>query len=201
MRTVGRTRERPEGELWKGLAAGLCAGLVASWTMNQFQTLWSHVAEGDKQLQSRKSSRQIGRGGGGRKGQRKQKQSQAAGGAGGDDATVKAATAISEGVFDHELTKREKKVAGPAVHYAMGATSGAIYGTLAELSPVVTMGAGLPFGAAVWLVADEAAVPALGLSKSPIEVPPSQHAYALVSHFVYGATTEIVRRAIRNALR
>ncbi|MDQ3133307.1 MAG: DUF1440 domain-containing protein, partial [Acidobacteriota bacterium] len=84
---------------------------------------------------------------------------------------------------------------------AMGAASGAIYGTLAELSPVVTMGAGLPFGAAVWLVADEAAVPALGLSKSPIEVPPSKHAYALVSHFVYGATTEIVRRSVRSALR
>jgi len=182
----------------KGLAAGLCAGLVASWTMNQFQTVWSHVAEGDKQLQSRRASRQSG---GGRKDQQKQKQSEAAGGeGGGDDATVKAATAISAGVFDHELTKSEKKVAGPAVHYAMGATSGAIYGVLAELTPAVTMGAGLPFGAAVWLVADEAAVPALGLSKSPIEVPPSQHAYALVSHFVYGATTEIVRRAVRNAL-
>ena len=135
MRTVGRTRKRHEGEVLKGLAAGLCAGLVASWTMNQFQTVWSHVAEGDKQLQSRRASRQSG---GGRKDQQKQKQSEAAGGeGGGDDATVKAATAISAGVFDHELTKSEKKVAGPAVHYAMGATSGAIYGVLAELTPPI----------------------------------------------------------------
>ncbi len=71
---------------------------------------------------------------------------------------------------------------------------------MAELTPFVTIGAGLPFGAAVWLAADEAAVPALGLSESPTEVPLSTHAYALVSHFVYGVTTEVVRRAIRAAL-
>lgn len=39
-------------------------------------------------------------------------------------------------------------------------------------------------GLKVWLVADEAAVPALGLSGSPTEVPLSKHAYALASHFV-----------------
>ncbi|MFN2452708.1 MAG: DUF1440 domain-containing protein [Pyrinomonadaceae bacterium] len=74
---------------------------------------------------------------------------------------------------------------------AMGATSGAIYGVTAELVPVVTVGAGIPFGAAVWLIADDAAVPALGLSKSPTEYPLSTHAYALASHFVYGLTTDI----------
>jgi hypothetical protein len=27
-----------EGELWKGLVAGVAGGIVASWTMNQFQS-------------------------------------------------------------------------------------------------------------------------------------------------------------------
>lgn len=184
--------EQREAEVLKGLAAGLFAGLVASWTMSQFQALWSSLAEGDKKSQEKKSSQQ----GGGRKGEQKKEESQE----GDDDATVKAAEAISEGVFDHELTKGEKKVAGPAVHYAMGATSGAVYGAMAEVAPLVTAGAGLPFGTAVWLVADEAAVPALGLAESPTEVTLSKHAYALASHFVYGLTTEIVRRAVRNAL-
>lgn len=166
----------------KGLVAGIISGLVASAVMTQFQTLWSKLAEGDEQAQDKK----------------KKKTSQEDEDDG--DATVKAAEAISETVFDHDLTKSEEKVAGPVVHYAMGATSGAIYGALAELTPLVTIGAGLPFGAAVWLVADEAAVPALGLSESPTEVPLSTHAYALVSHFVYGVTTEVVRRAIRAAL-
>jgi len=82
----------------------------------------------------------------------------------------------------------------------MGITTGVLYGAVAELLPEVTVGAGLPFGAFVWLTADEGAVPALGLSKSPAEYPLSTHAYALSAHFVYGLTTEIVRRAVRRAL-
>ena len=33
-------------DLFKGLAAGLTAGFVASWTMNEFQAAWSKAAEG-----------------------------------------------------------------------------------------------------------------------------------------------------------
>lgn len=173
---------REDGDVLKGLVAGVVGGLVASLAMNQFQALWSKLSEEVEQAE----------------GTKKKKESQQE--EGGGDATVKAAEAISEAVFNHELTKREEKVVGPAVHYAMGATSGAIYGVLAELTPLVTVGAGLPFGTAVWLAADEAAVPALGLSKPPTEVPLSTHAYALASHFVYGLTTEAVRRAVRAAL-
>lgn len=183
MRTTRQTsaRRRSEASLLKGLVAGVIGGLVASVAMNGFQTLWSKLAEGDEQSQKKKK----------KKSQQKE---------GGGDATVKAAEAISEGVFDHELTKREEKIAGPAVHYAMGATSGAIYGALAELTPLATIGVGLPFGAAVWLVADEVAVPALGLAESPTEVPLSKHAYALTSHIIYGMTTEIVRGVVRRAM-
>jgi hypothetical protein len=28
------------GNVWKGAAAGLVGGLVASWTMNRFQDVW-----------------------------------------------------------------------------------------------------------------------------------------------------------------
>jgi len=165
----------------KGLAAGLIGGLVASWTMNQFQALTTKLAEEMEKSQ------------GGKKKQAAQKKE-------GDDATVKAASAISEGLFDHKLTKSEKKVAGPAVHYALGTLTGGLYGAAAELAPIISSGVGLPFGAVFWLAADEAAVPALGLSKAPTEYPLSTHAYALASHFVYGLTTDIVRRAVRRAL-
>jgi hypothetical protein len=33
-----------DGSVWKGLVAGLAGGLVASWTMNQFQAAWRRVA-------------------------------------------------------------------------------------------------------------------------------------------------------------
>jgi uncharacterized membrane protein YagU involved in acid resistance len=117
-----------------------------------------------------------------------------------DDTTVRAASAVSEWLFDHKLTQREKRIAGPAVHYILGTGVGGLYGAAAEITPNVTAGSGLPFGSVFWLVVDEGAVPLLGLSKGPMAYPLSTHAYALSSHFVYGLTAEVVRRAIRRAM-
>ena len=61
----------------------------------------------------------------------------------GEDATVKTASAISENVFQHELTKPEKQWAGPVVHYAFGAVCGALYGALAEAAPFSRAGFGV----------------------------------------------------------
>lgn len=176
-----------DGDILKGLAAGIVGGLVASFVMNKFQAAWSAVSE------SKESE-------GGEKTEDKSKEDKNSEGQEQEPATVKAAEMVSEGIFDHELTRREKKYAGPAVHYATGGGSAAVYGAAAEFMPEVTAGMGMPFGAAVWLVVDEGAVPLLGLSKSPLKYPPSTHVYALVSHLVYGLTTEIVRRAVRRGL-
>lgn len=186
-----RKRGRGEGDVWKGLAAGLAGGLVASWTMNRFQDVWSKLAEEFGQSEEQSSAR-----GGTDESQR----AQGGGEEQTDDATVKTASAISEGVFEHELTKSEKRIAGPAVHYAFGTSVGGLYGAVAELAPEATACAGLPFGAAFWLLADETAVPLLGLSKGPTEYPVGTHVYALASHLVYGLTAEAVRRAVRGAL-
>ena len=86
------------------------------------------------------------------------------------------------------------------MHYAFGTSVGGLYGAAAELAPEVARGAGLPFGAAFWLVADETALPLLGLSKGPTAYPVSTHVYALASHFVYGLTAELVRRTVRGRL-
>lgn len=172
--TTNRSTNRSSVHLWKGLAAGLIGGLVASWTMNRFQDVWSRLAQGN-QKPSRVQEPE-------------------------DDTTVRTASAISEGLFDHRLTPKEKKIAGPAVHYTLGTGVGGLYGAAAEIVPDVTTGTGLPFGAVFWLVVDEVAVPLVGLSKGPRAYPLSTHAYALSSHFVYGLTAEIVRRVIRRAL-
>jgi uncharacterized membrane protein YagU involved in acid resistance len=86
------------------------------------------------------------------------------------------------------------------VHYGFGTTMGGVYGAVAEVAPTVTIGEGLVFGTALMLVADELVVPAARLSPPPTEVPPSSHAYALASHLVYGFTTEMVRKYVRNVL-
>ncbi|CAN5315241.1 hypothetical protein BH20ACI1_BH20ACI1_04290 [soil metagenome] len=157
------------GDVVKGAFIGLVAGLAATVVMTEYQNLLNAMSEEEEKKKSKNKEKK-------------------------EPATVKAAAMISEGAFDHKLTKKEKEIAGPAMHYAMGATSGAIYGIASELAPITTSGAGLPFGAAVWVIADDLAVPALGLSKSPTEYPLSTHAYALSSHLVYGLATDLVRR-------
>jgi putative membrane protein len=173
------TNNRAEGDVSKGLIAGLVGGLVASWTMNRFQDVWLKLSVKDQSPDTQTAN-----------GDSKEQ----------DDTTVKAASAISEGLFGHRLSSNEKKIAGPAVHYALGTGVGGLYGAVAEVAPEVTAGAGLPFGAAFWLVVDEAAVPLLGLSKGPTKYPLSTHVYALTSHFVYGLTAELTRRILRKRL-
>ena len=179
-----------DGNVLKGIVAGLAGGLVASWTMNQFQAAWMRVASNNEKPHGAQSL-QPSQGSTG---------SQAEDGKEQDDATVETAKVISEKVFGHELQESEKKAAGAAVHYAFGTVTGGLYGALAEVTPAVTTGAGLPFGAAFWLLADEISVPLLGLSKGATEYPASTHAYALASHLVYGVTAEMSRRALRQVL-
>ncbi|HEV8427840.1 MAG TPA: DUF1440 domain-containing protein [Pyrinomonadaceae bacterium] len=185
-----RPMHNGEGNVWKGLVAGLAGGLVASWTMNQFQAAWTRIQENSEKPHGAQSM-QPADGSTGDESQDMQDQ---------DDATVKTAKIISREVLGHELQESEKKPAGAAVHYAFGTVTGGFYGALAEVTPQVTTGAGIPFGAAFWLLADEISVPLLGLSKGPTEYPVSTHAYALASHLVYGATAELSRRAIRQIL-
>jgi hypothetical protein len=187
----GLIEEEREREGWKGIVAGAAGGLVASWVMNQFQALAKRFAEDFEEV--RKERRAKG-GNGNAEGAKGGKGSQEA--EESEDATVKTAEKVSEAVFHHELTEEEKKLAGPAVHYAFGTAVGALYGGLAEVSPAVARGAGMPFGTAVWLAADEVGVPALGLSKKPTEYPVTVHASALGAHLVYGLTTDLVRRLL-----
>ena len=157
--------------VYKGIIAGAIGGLAASWIMPRFQFLLSHaLGHADPH-----------------EGQ-------------GDDATVKTAQRISSAVWGHELSEREKKAAGPFVHYAYGTGIGALYGGLAQELEITTSGFGSAYGTAAWALGDEIAVPALGLGKKPTETPVSQHFQLLAAHIVYGITLESVRRLAHRAL-
>ncbi|MCU1262861.1 MAG: hypothetical protein JWO80_5746 [Bryobacterales bacterium] len=158
--------------IWKSAAAGATGGLIASYAMNEFQSLWQAAAE---KVQPGQNS------------------------GGGDDATVKTAQAVLRSVAHRDLKPHEKKRAGAAVHYIYGTLIGAAYGLLATRARAVAAGRGTAYGAAVWLAGDEIAVPALGLGKSPKEAPLSSHANALASHLVYGAVTDSVFRLLSGA--
>ena len=184
-----------DANVLKGLVAGLAAGLVASWTMNQFQAAWTRLAAGFEKSHGAQSMQPSeGPNPNETSGQSAEEKEQQ------DDATVETAKVISRNLLGHELQESEKKAAGAAVHYAFGAVTGGLYGAMAEVTPQVTAAAGLPFGAVFWVVADEVAVPVLGLAKGPTEYPVSTHVYSLASHLVYGVTAELSRRAVRQVL-
>lgn len=162
-------------DFMKGLVAGIAAGLLASFLMEQYQFLWSKASEEFKPNQGHSEPTE-------------------------DPATVKAADAIWRGLTHRNIGNKNRAAAGEILHYMMGGSSGAIYGVAAELVPLVTAAEGLAFGATVWAAADNALVPVLGLAKSPTKTPLSTHIYALSSHLFYGFVTETVRHAIRGAL-
>ena len=170
-----RTREP---ELWKGLLAGAVAGLAAAWVMNQFQTGLSKIKQQHQQ--------------GEEESQHDQGQS--------EDATMKTAGAISRALTGKDLSIEQKKKLSPIVHYGFGTFMGAIYGGLSEQFPPASYGWGTAFGSALFIGADEIAVPLFGLAPAPTKSPLSTHLYAWASHLVYGAALESVRRPLRSTM-
>jgi uncharacterized membrane protein YagU involved in acid resistance len=118
-----------------------------------------------------------------------------------EDSTVKTASAVSEAIFQHELTPRQKKVAGPLVHYGFGTSVATFYAVAAETQPSLRTGWGTGFGTAVWLGAHVIAVPLLGLSKPVTRSTPRREGVELGAHLVYGAVIESVRRLLANGAR
>ena len=172
-------------ELGKAVLAGLAGGLIGSIAMNQFQNAWSKASKAFKNNSAQQSREQS---------------EQQSGGQQSEDATMKAAGKIAE-LGGRQLSHEEKAKLGPVVHYSFGTVQGGMYAAVTELAG--TKGGvipGLAFGAALFGLADELAVPALGFSGKPTESPLSSHLYALASHLVYGISTDAVQRGLRALL-
>ena len=163
------SRNPSAGGVVRNVVAGLVGGLVASYVMERSQAAIARLSNGRDDQPH------------------------------DDPATYKAADAASRAVTGRSVPREDKPAAGSAVHYAFGGAVGAIYGAAAARSNDVTAWAGLPFGAALWLAADEIGVPLAGLSKAPTAYPLSTHLSAFAAHLVYGATTEAVRKLLVRA--
>jgi hypothetical protein len=97
-------------------------------------------------------------------------------------------------VLDRPPTRRERGIAAGTVHYAFGAAMGAAYGVLAARRGGAPPLSGAAWGTAVWLVADEVAMPLLGLARDDVDYPLSAHLQSWTAHIVFGLTTESVGR-------
>ena len=68
-----------------------------------------------------------------------------------EDATLKVAARVSELARHRPLAESEKPLAGHLVHYGFCAAMGVLYALAAVATPVVTIGMGAGFGAALTL--------------------------------------------------
>ncbi|MBX3166628.1 MAG: DUF1440 domain-containing protein [Candidatus Eremiobacteraeota bacterium] len=178
--------------LVKGALAGAIAGAIASAVMNRLVGFYPSESagrgHGAQSLQPGQPEhgfglRQIRRDGAWRHHQ--------------EDATERLAECLIWEIIGVHLTARQKQTLGTLVHYLFGSSSAAGYGLLAEFLPASRTGLGVPFGTAVWLGADEGAVPLLGLSRDPSEQSLLVHLTSMGSHWIYGLTTELMRRQLR----
>jgi uncharacterized protein DUF1440 len=213
------TSDVTPGRLVAGAFAGLLGGLAGAWAMNQVSPVLGKLAELAPQLVGSTTRDHEHRRAGeprraelspsasgehGEPAQRAAAQPQGANGdAPGDPAsessTVKVARTVSRTIAGRDLRPGTEAAAGNVVHFAFGGALATAYGILAEIVPDITAGRGLLWGLVVWAVADEAALPLVGLSGPPARYPVSTHALALTGHCVYGVTTEVVRRAVHAA--
>jgi len=77
-----------------------------------------------------------------------------------------------------------------AVHYALGAVPGALYGIVRRWIPFARAGSGLFYGLGVFVANDEYLNTKLGLAAAPSAYPPETHMRGLAGHAVLGVATE-----------
>jgi putative membrane protein len=176
----GMNRRHDDASVARGIIAGTIGGLVASWLMTQFTTVWTRAVDGHESHSA----------GGEHDARDWQERSE------DENATELVAQAAAERTIGRPLNRNELAVAAPIVHYGYGAAVGAVYGVLAEFARTNAF-TGAAWGTLIWIVADEFAVPALGLSEPPDARWAEAHAQAFAAHIVYGAATDLVARATK----
>lgn len=150
---------------------GVLAGVAATWLMGRVTTLL-YERERDAVRQREQDAR------------------------GGSTAYGVAAEKAAH-VVGRELSEDQRKRYGSRVHWALGAAAGAVYGVLRPRLSDVSAARGLAYGTAFWLLVDEGANWALGLTPGPTQFPWETHARGLAGHLAFGATADTVLRVLQ----
>jgi putative membrane protein len=176
MSRLARSRTSNGHELLKAALAGATAAIVGTVMMNYAQRWWTLAMDGrapasaadehDARDWQERSEHQ--------------------------NANEVAAQALATATVHRRLTTRELALAARVIHFGFGAAVGALHGIYAQHNPKYRTGIAL--GTALWLTADEIAMPVMGLSRSTLQRPLEMHLQSFAAHLVYGVTTEQVRR-------
>jgi hypothetical protein len=164
---------------------GLAGGVLGALAMNTFAHAVNTVSGGREADGAAPGGDRVGRG----------VQPPQADGRAENDAATRLGTVAYRAVSGSQPSPAARSWLGRGMHYAFSASLGVCYALVARRVPALRAGYGTLYGAAVWMVADEMIVPAMGLSRGPRQLPVGVHAYALAGHLVFGATLEAVMRA------
>lgn len=107
---------------------------------------------------------------------------------------------LTEKLSGSSLQGSSKAMAAETIHWGFGAFTGAAYGALAEFYPAATAKEGASFGLTLMALTHESALPALGLSAGTEDQTTREHASEMVTHVLFGVTTEVVRSLVRKLL-
>jgi putative membrane protein len=166
----------PRRPTHRSVLAGVLGGLVGTLAMNYAQRLWTEAVDGAPPPSA-----------GGKHDARDWQEREE-----GRNANELAAQAIATTIRGRPLTQQQLTVAAPLAHYSFGAALGAVYGrSCADRRYLFARGA--MFGAAVWLLADEVAMPLLRLSRPTTERSLEKHLQSFATHIVFGTAAELVR--------
>lgn len=101
------------------------------------------------------------------------------------------------GLAGKQLSDDERSRYGQEIHWALGIGAGAVYGVLRPRISAASLGNGLLFGAAFFLLMDEVATPALGLTSWAPAFPWQTHARGLAGHLAFGAAANATLAAVQ----
>jgi hypothetical protein len=152
---------------------GAIAGAVATWVMGKVTTyLYEHEDKAAREREDR--ARQ------------------------GKTSYVVAADKAAQ-LAGAKLSEDERQKYGSAIHWALGIGAGALYGVLRPRMESAALARGLAFGTAFWLVMDEGAVYALGLTPGPTAFPWQAHARGFAGHVTFGAVADAALHVLQPA--
>lgn len=161
----------PNRSIVADIIDGAIAGAVATWLMTKTTTVL-YAREGKTTREREDSAR------------------------GGKTAYGVAAERLASSV-GVTLSDDRRKELGGNIHWTLGLGAGAIYGALRPRIGAASLGGGVLFGVLFWLLIDEGANAALGLTPGPSAFPWQTHARGLVGHLAFGTAADRTLAAIQ----
>lgn len=111
---------------------------------------------------------------------------------------------VYENLAGHAPSPVAKRTLSWAVHIGYGLVAASIYAAARggrDRGIARAVAGGALFGAGLWLLGDELAVPLLGLSDKPTRYPVASHLQSLAQHLGFGVATAAATRALLDGHR